>query len=84
MPKLGQAQIAASLQIEVTAEPLPSAYGAPTRFSQPQSSPLTNAYALPPSAVYASLIYADDLVHFRKPDHDFRIETEYRLPLSIQ
>jgi hypothetical protein len=78
-----RAQVAASQQIEVTAEPLPSAYGAPTSFSQSRFSPLTNAYVLPPGAVYASLIYEDDVVHFRRPDHDFTIETEFGLPYRI-
>jgi hypothetical protein len=78
--KMTQGQTAASEHVEVTAEPLPSAYGAPTSFSQSRFSPLTNAYVLPPGAIYASLIYEDDVVHFRKPDHDFTIETEYGLP----
>jgi hypothetical protein len=73
-------QTAASPQIEVTAEPLPSAYGAPTSFSQSRFSPLTNAYVLPPGAVYASIIYKDDVVHFRNPDHHFTEECEIGLP----
>ena len=64
------AQTAAAEHIVVTSEPLPSAYGAPTSFSQSRFSPLTNAYVLPPGAVYASLIYEDAVVHFRRPDHD--------------
>src|SRR5437762_6573365 len=75
-----RAQIAASQQIEVTAEPLPSAYGAPTSFSQSRFSPLTNAYVLPPGAIYASLIYEDDVVHFRPPDHHWTQEVEIGLP----
>jgi hypothetical protein len=77
------AQTAASPQIEVTAEPLPSAYGAPTSFSQSRFSPLTNAYVLPPGAVYASLIYEDDVVHFRNPDHHWTQEVEVGLPYRI-
>lgn len=73
-------QVAASSQIEVTAEPLPSAYGAPTSFSQSRFAPLTNAYVLPPGAVYASLIYEDDVVHYRNPDHHFTQECEIGLP----
>ena len=74
------AQTAASEHIVVTGEELPSAYGAPTSFSQSRFSPLTKAYVLPPGAIYASLIYEDSVVHFRKPDHDFTIETEVGLP----
>lgn len=79
----GFAQVATSDSIVVSGEPLPSAYGAPTSFSQSRFSPLTNAYVLPPGAMYASLIYEDAVVHFRKPDHDFTIETEYGLPYRI-
>lgn len=75
-----RAQVAASQQIEVTAEPLPSAYGAPTSFSQSRFAPLTNAYVLPPGAVYTSIIYEDDVVHFRNPDHHFTEECEIGLP----
>lgn len=75
-----RAQTAQSESVVVSAEPLPSAYGAPTSFSQSRFSPLTNAYVLPPGAIYASLIYEDAVVHFRKPDHDFTIETELGLP----
>src|SRR5438874_7403657 len=61
------AQTAAAEHIVVTGQPLPSAYGAPTSFSQSRFSPLTNAYVLPPGAVYASFIYEDAVVHFADP-----------------
>src|ERR1700736_1561942 len=80
---LARAQTANSSHVEVTAEPLPSAYGAPTSFSQSRFSPITNAYVLPPGAMYASFIYEDDVVHFRRPDHDFTIGTEFGLPYRI-
>jgi hypothetical protein len=70
-------------QVVVTGEELPSAYGAPTSFSQSRFSPITNAYVLPPGAIYTSLIYEDAVVHFRRPDHDFTIETEAGLPYRI-
>lgn len=76
-------QTAQSEHIVIAAEPLPSAYGAPTSFSQSRFSPLTNAYVLPPGAVYASLIYEDAVVHFRRPDHDFTEEIEVGLPYRI-
>jgi hypothetical protein len=78
-----RAQTAQSESIVVSGEPLPSAYGAPTSFSQSRFSPLTNAYVLPPGAVYASLIYEDAVVHFRRPDHDFTEEIEVGLPYRI-
>ncbi len=76
-------QTAQSESIVVTGQALPSAYGAPTSFSQSRFSPLTNAYVLPPGAMYASFIYEDAVVHFRRPDHDFTIETEFGLPYRI-
>jgi len=76
-------QTAASEHIVVTGEPLPSAYGAPLSFSQSRFSPTTNAYVLPPGSVYASLIYEDAVVHFRRPDHDFTEEIELGLPYRI-
>src|SRR5712692_511111 len=73
------AQTAAAEHIVITGEELPSAYGAPTSFSQSRFSPITNAYVLPPGAIYASLIYEDAVVHFRRPDHDFTQEIELGL-----
>src|ERR1700720_3157219 len=66
--------------IVVTGEELPTAYGAPVSFSQSRFSPTTNAYVLPPGAVYSSLIYENDVVHFRSPDHHFTEECEIGLP----
>jgi hypothetical protein len=78
-----RAQAAASEEIVITGEQLPSAYGAPVSFSQSRFSPITNAYVLPPGAIYASLIYEDSVVHFRKPDHDFTLEVEAGLPYRL-
>src|SRR5437588_12539045 len=74
---------AAAEPIVVTGEELPTAYGAPVSFSQSRFSPTTNAYVLPPGAIYTSLIYEDAVVHFRRPDHDFTIETEVGLPYRV-
>ena len=76
-------QTAVSPQVVVTGQELPSAYGAPVSFSQSRFSPTTNAYVLPPGAIYTSLIYEDAVVHFRRPDHDFTLETEAGLPYRI-
>jgi hypothetical protein len=76
-------QTAQAEHLVVTGEELPSAYGAPVSFSQSRFSPTTNAYVLPPGAIYASLIYEDAVVHFRRPDHDWTIETEVGLPYRL-
>src|SRR3979411_2874194 len=77
------AQSGAAEPIVVTGEELPTAYGAPVSFSQSRFSPITNAYVLPPGAIYTSLIYEDAVVHFRRPDHDFTEEIELGLPYRI-
>jgi hypothetical protein len=77
------AQSAAAEQIVITAPEIPSAYGAPGGFSQSRFSPITNAYVLPPGQVYASLIYENDVVHYRSPDHHFTEEVEVGLPYRI-
>src|ERR1700757_2943919 len=77
-----RAQVAAEQTIVVqgTATAIPSAYGAPSGFSQSRFAPLTNAYVLPPGEIYSSVIYEDDVVHFRPPDHHWTLETEIGLP----
>jgi hypothetical protein len=79
---LVRAQTAQSESIVVTGteSEIPSAYGAPGAFSQSRFAPLTNAYVLPPGEIYTSLIYEDDVVHFRNPDHHFTQECEIGLP----
>jgi hypothetical protein len=77
------AQSATAEHIVVSAPELPSAYGAPASFSQSRFSPLTNAYVLPPGEVYTSIIYENDVVHFRNPDHHFTQEVEVGLPYRI-
>src|SRR5260370_4187108 len=74
------AQTAASEQIVVTGEEVPSAYGAPPGLSLSRFSPLTNAYVLPPSAIYAGLIYEGDAFRNGPPDHLFTEEVEIGLP----
>jgi len=77
------AQTATAEHITITGEEIPSAYGAPGGFSQSRFSPITNAYVLPPGAIYASLIYENDVVHFRNPAHTFTEEVEIGLPYRI-
>lgn len=71
---------AESVVVTGTESEVPSAYGAPGAFSQSRFAPLTNAYVLPPGEIYTSLIYEDDVVHFRNPDHHFTQECEVGLP----
>ncbi len=66
--------------VVVTGEEVPSAYGAPPAFSRSRFSNLTNAYVLPPWAVYTGLIYQGDALHFNRPDHMFTQEVEVGLP----
>jgi hypothetical protein len=80
---LAHAQTTQAESVVVSAQDLPSAYGAPSAFSQSRFSPLTNAYVLPPGTVYTSLIYEGDAVHYRPPDHHFTQECEIGLPYRI-
>ena len=59
---------------------IPSAYGAPAAFSQSRFSPLTNAYVLPSGEIYNSVIFEDDVVHYRPPDLHWTVECEMGLP----
>jgi len=59
---------------------VPSAYGAPSAFSQSRFAPLTNAYVLPPGEIYSSVIWEDDVVHYRLPDNHWTEECEIGLP----
>jgi hypothetical protein len=67
-------------EIVVAGEEVPSAYGAPPGFSRSRFSNLTNAYVLPPRAVYAGIIYQGDALRFNRPDHMFTEEVEVGLP----
>jgi hypothetical protein len=78
------AQVSTEQAIVVQATPppyeVPSAYGAPAAFSQSRFSPLTNAYVLPSGEIYNSVIYEDDVVHYRPPDNHWTVECEMGLP----
>jgi len=66
--------------INVTGEEVPSSYGATPGFSRSRFSNLTQAYVLPPGAVFAGLIYQGDALHFNRPDHMLTQEVEIGLP----
>lgn len=67
-------------RVVVTSEGVSSAYGAPAAFSRSRFANLTNAYVLPPFAVYAGLIYEGDARRYDRPDHLFTQEIELGLP----
>jgi len=76
-----QAQEAVTTQtVNVRGEEVPSSYGATPDFSRSRFSNLTNAYVLPPGAVYAGLIYQGDSLKFNRPDHMLTQEVEIGLP----
>jgi hypothetical protein len=78
-----QAQVSTEETIVVEGaapQEIPSAYGAPPAFSQSRFATLTNAYVLPPGEIYSSVIYEDDVVHFRPPDNHWTEECEIGLP----
>lgn len=66
--------------IIVTGDELPIAYGAPGSFSRSRFSTLTNAYVLPPGAVFAGLIYEGDFETHGPTDHFLTQEIEVGLP----
>lgn len=75
-----QAQSAVAPSIVVSAQEIPSAYGAPPSFSQSRFSPTTNAYVLPAGEVYVSEIYEGNALRHEKPDHRITTEIEVGLP----
>jgi hypothetical protein len=74
------AQTAQSERLVVTGEEVPSSYGATPDFSRSRFSNLTQAYVLPPGAVFAGLIYQGDSLKFNRPAHMLTQEVEIGLP----
>src|SRR6266550_3553589 len=75
------AQEAVTIQpVHVTGEEVPSSYGATPGLSRSRFSNLTQAYVLPPGAVFAGLIYQGDSLRFNRPDHMLTQEVEIGLP----
>ncbi len=67
-------------RIIVTGDELPSAYGAPGAFSKSRFSAITNAYVLPPGAVFAALIYQGDVFSDKPTKSKISQEIEIGLP----
>jgi hypothetical protein len=74
------AQAAAEEEIVVTAEEVPSAYGAPPGLSRSRFSTTTQAYVLPPWAFFFGEIYEGQGFRHGPPDHLFTQEIEMGLP----
>src|SRR5205085_4732713 len=79
-PRSVRAQTPQSDNIVVTGEEVPSSYGATPGLSRSRFSNLTQAYVLPPGAVFAGLIYQGDALRFNRPDHMLTQEVEIGLP----
>jgi hypothetical protein len=77
----GQSEVAP--RVEVEAEPLPSAYGAPPDLSRGRISTLTKSYVLPPFGFELETIYEGDIFRGGPPRHLFTQEVEVGLPLRF-
>src|SRR3981081_1081983 len=66
--------------VNVSGEEVPSSYGATPGLSRSRFSNLTQAYVLPPGAVFAGLIYQGNSLKFNRPDHMLTQEIEIGLP----
>ena len=80
---LSNGQGAASEEIVVTGEEIPSAYGAPPGISRTRFSPLITAYVLPPWTFFLGEIYEGDAFRHGPPDHLFTQEVEMGLPYRL-
>src|SRR6202140_2363000 len=67
-------------QIVVTAEEVPSAYGAPPGLSRSRFSNVVNAYVLPPWSFFFGELYEGQGFRHGPPDHLFTQEVEMGLP----
>jgi hypothetical protein len=74
------AQTTTEEEIVVTAEEVPSAYGAPPGLSRSRLSNTTQAYVLPPWSFFFGEIYEGQGFRHGPPDHLFTQEIEMGLP----
>jgi len=80
-PAGGQTPVTANVEVE--AEELPSAYGAPPDLSRGRISTLTKSYVLPPFSFELETIYEGDMFRNGPPRHLFTQEVEVGLPLRF-
>src|SRR3954468_1796084 len=69
--------------VDVAAQEVPSAYGAPPAFSRSRFSDTVNAYVLPPWAFFFGELYEGQGFRHGPPDHLFTQEIEMGLPWRI-
>src|SRR6266511_4380986 len=74
------AQTTTEEEIVVTAEEVPSAYGAPPGISRSRFSNTTQAYVLPPCSFFFGEVYEGQGFRHGPPDHVFNQEIEMGLP----
>ena len=74
------AQVSTEQPIVVTAEEVPSAYGAPPGLSRSRFSNVVNAYVLPPWSFFFGELYEGQGFRHGPPDHLFTQEIEMGLP----
>ena len=74
------AQVSTEEAIVVTAEEVPSAYGAPPGLSRSRFSNAVNAYVLPPWSFFFGELYEGQGFRHGPPDHLFTQEIEMGLP----
>ncbi|MGH7984627.1 MAG: hypothetical protein ACREFF_16000, partial [Candidatus Udaeobacter sp.] len=74
------AQAATEQPIVVTAEEVPSAYGAPPTFSRSRFSNVVNAYVLPPWSFFFGELFEAQGFRHGPPDYLFTQEVEMGLP----
>src|SRR5438067_4754396 len=75
-----RAQVASEQAIVVTAEEVPSAYGAPPGLSRSRFSNAVNAYVLPPWSFFFAELYEGQGFRHGPPDHLFTQEVEMGVP----
>jgi hypothetical protein len=80
---IADAENAEATDVEVEAEELPSAYGAPPDLSRGRISTLTKSYVLPPFRFELETIYEGDVFRHGSPRHSFTQEVEMGLPLRF-
>ena len=75
------AQVSTEEAIVVTAEEVPSAYGAPPGLSRSRFSNVVNAYVLPPWSFFFGELYEGQGFRHGPPDHLFTQRSKWDCPI---